>query len=191
MGWSTHGESGGHAYMYWCMYTFKPRCRVTGTHTHTHTLCYTGATMFLCNYIKRFKLIWESDGHKYIYWCIIHILKKVWEQKWVTDTHRATQGHPCFHVTMHRGLRWYWASGGHKYMYWCIYTPTKVWDQKYGDCDKHTMPNRDTRVSIKLCIGGAANMGSQVDINRCTDAYTHSKQGVGTKMGDIHTNSAT
>ena len=30
-----------------------------------------------------------------------------------------------------------------------------------------------------------------MDINTCTDAYTHSKQGVGIEMGDIHTNSTT
>ena len=34
-------------------------------------------------------------------------------------------------------------------------------------------------------------MGSQMDINTCSDADTQSKQGVGTEMGDIHTNSAT
>ena len=34
-------------------------------------------------------------------------------------------------------------------------------------------------------------MGSQMDTNTCTDTYTHSKQGVGTEMGDVDTNSAT
>ena len=29
-------------------------------------------------------------------------------------------------------------------------------------------------------------MGSHMDINMCTDACTHSKQGVGTEMGDRH-----
>ena len=30
--------------------------------------------------------------------------------------------------------------------------------------------------------GGGADMESQVDINTCTDACTHSKQGLGTEM---------
>ena len=34
----------------------------------------------------------------------IHILAKVWEQKWDDcNTHSATKRNPCFHVTMHRG----------------------------------------------------------------------------------------
>ena len=40
------------------------------------------------------------------------------------------------------------------------------------------MPYRGTYVSIKLCIGGGADMGSQMDINSCTDACTHSNQHV-------------
>ena len=45
-------------------------------------------------------------------------------------------------------------------------------------------------VSIKLCIGGGADMGSQVDINACNNACTHSKQGVATQirwLGHKHT----
>ena len=30
-----------------------------------------------------------------------------------------------------------------------------------------------------------------MDINTCTDACAHSRKGLGTEMGDIHTNSAT
>ena len=30
-------------------------------------------------------------------------------------------------------------------------------------------------------------MGNQMDINTCTDAYTHFKQDVETEMGDIQT----
>ena len=30
---------------------------------------------------------------------------------------------------------------------------------------------------------GSTKMGSQVDINTCTDGYTHSKQGVGPEVG--------
>ena len=59
-----------------------------------------------------------------------------------------------------------------------VHILTKVYDQKGGDCDKHTMPHMGTHVSIKLCIGGGVHIHSQVDINSHTDACTHSKQGV-------------
>ena len=49
---------------------------------------------------------------------------------------------------------------------------------------KHTAIQRHP-VSIKLCKGGGPDMGSQVDINSCTDACTHSKQGVGTQAGSL------
>ena len=39
-----------------------------------------------------------------------------------------------------------------------------------------------THVSMKVSTGGLANMGSQVDIITCSDACTHSKQGVGTEV---------
>ena len=51
-----------------------------------------------------------------------------------------------------------------------------------GDWDTCTVTNRGTQVSIKLCIGAEPNMGSQMDINSCTNACTHSKQGVRTEM---------
>ena len=59
-----------------------------------------------------------------------------------------------------------------------VHILTKLFDQKGGDCDKHTMPLRDAHVSIKLCIGDAVDIGSQVDVNSQTDACTHSEQGV-------------
>ena len=46
----------------------------------------------------------------------------------------------------------------------------------------HTMPQRGTHVSMQLYIGGGGNMGSQMDINTCTEAFTHSKQAVGTEL---------
>ena len=49
----------------------------------------------------------------------------------------------------------------------------------------HTVTHRGTQVSMKLCIGVEPDMASQVDINTCTDAYTHSKQGVGTEMRQL------
>ena len=36
----------------------------------------------------------------------VHILNKVWQQKWGGHKQNAIQRHPCFHVTMHTGLRW-------------------------------------------------------------------------------------
>ena len=60
------------------------------------------------------------------------------EVGWLVHTHCATQGNPCFYVTMQRVLSHNGESGRHKYMH-----------------------------------------------------NTHSKQAVGTEMGDIHTNSAT
>ena len=67
---------------------------------------------------------------------------------------------------------------------------TKLWDHKQGDWDTHT--HRGTQISMKLSIGNGADMGSQVDINSCSDACTHSKQGVGPQAGRLgHTHSDT
>ena len=60
-----------------------------------------------------------------------------------------------------------------------VNSPNQVWEQKWGDWDTKTLPYRGTQVSIKLCIGGGADMGSQVDINLCTDACIHPTQGMG------------
>ena len=59
---------------------------------------------------------------------------------------------------------------------------TNVCNQKQGECDKHTMPHMRTHVSIKLYMGHEADMANQVDITTCTDACTHSNQGVGTEI---------
>ena len=122
-GW--HGQSGGHKFMYWCMYTLETRCgnrnEVTGKQTH----CYTGAYQIS---IKLCIGIWtrpgQSGGRNSMYWCIVHILNKVWEHKWGDwDTNTvAIQGHPSFHQTMHRGWTRYGQSGWYKFMYWCMYT---------------------------------------------------------------------
>ena len=97
--------------------------------------------------------------------------------------HSAIQGHPGFHKTMHREcythqqagrqkfMYWYmytfetklWEQfpGAHNYMYWCMYTFQTKWGNKWGDWDTNTLLYRDTQVSIKLCIGGGPDMGSQ------------------------------
>ena len=64
-----------------------------------------------------------------------------------------------------------------------VHIPNKVWEQKSGDWDTNTLPYRATQISMKLCVGDGADMGSQMDINSCTDACTHSKQGVGPEAG--------
>ena len=66
-----------------------------------------------------------------------------------------------------------------------IHILNKVWDHNEDDWDTHAVTHRGTQVSMKLCIGVGQDMASQVDINTCTDAYTHSKQGVGTEMRQL------
>ena len=51
-------------------------------------------------------------------------------------------------------------------------------EQKKGNWDTNTLTYRGTQVSIKLCIVGGVARSSHVDINSCTDACTHSKQGM-------------
>ena len=63
-----------------------------------------------------------------------------------------------------------------------VHILNKVWDLKQGDWDTDTVTHRGTQVSMKLCIGNGADISSQVDINSCTAACTHSKQVVGTEM---------
>ena len=47
---------------------------------------------------------------------------------------------------------------------------------------KHTVPHSEIHVYMLLCIRDAAEFRTQVGIYTCTDACTHSKQGVGTEM---------
>ena len=63
-----------------------------------------------------------------------------------------------------------------------VHILNKVWQQKKDDWYTNTLPYRGTQVSIKLCIGGGPDISSQVDINSCTDACTHSKQGLGPEI---------
>ena len=105
------------------------------------------------------------------------------------------------HTVLHRGTHFLcnYAKGGQAKMgsqmdinRWTIHIHilNNVWEQKWGDWNTNTLPYRGTKVSIKLCIGDGAYMGSQVDINSCTDAWKYSKQGVGTEMrwlGHKHT----
>ena len=66
-----------------------------------------------------------------------------------------------------------------------VHTLNKLWDHKQGDLDTHTVTHRGTQGSMKVCTGVEPDMASQVDINTCTDAYTHSKQDVGTEMRQL------
>ena len=47
---------------------------------------------------------------------------------------------------------------------------------------KHTMPHSNIHVSMSLCTGDGAEFRTQVGINTCTDAYTHSIQNERTDM---------
>ena len=70
-----------------------------------------------------------------------------------------------------------------------VHILNKVWDQRWTDWNIHTVPHTETHISMSLCKGNGAECGTQVDISTCTDACTHSKQGVGTEMrclGHIH-----
>ena len=44
------GQSGGHKFMYWCMYTFETRCGKRNEMTGNQTHCHTGASRFPSNY---------------------------------------------------------------------------------------------------------------------------------------------
>ena len=85
-----------------------------------------------------------------------------------------------------------------------VHILNKVWGDKQGVLDTHTVTHSSTQVSMKLCIGVGLDVASQVDINTefpiklcigagpdedcnvyinsCTDPCTHSKQSVGTEM---------
>ena len=41
-------------------------------------------------------------------------------------------------------------------------------------------------LDTQLCTEGGADMGSQVDMGTCTDACTHSKQGVGPEDNQVY-----
>ena len=64
-----------------------------------------------------------------------------------------------------------------------VHILTKVWDQKWCDCDKLTMPHIHCHVSMKVFKGSGGEMESKVDINWCTDACTHSKHSLGPEIG--------
>ena len=51
-GWGRHGESCGHVYMYWCLYTFWPRCGIRWAVAGTSTWDHTGVYIFVCSYAK-------------------------------------------------------------------------------------------------------------------------------------------
>ena len=100
----------------------------------------------------------------------VHLLTKVWDQmkgNWdmYKGLHRGTHGAgmqrggvrwTCIHVLMH------------------VHILTKEWDQNKGvDWAKHTRPHRSTHVYAQVYQGSGADMGSQVSMHTCTDAYSH------------------
>ena len=62
-----------------------------------------------------------------------------------------------------------------------IHILTKAWGQ--SDWNTHTVQHRGTHVSMLVCKWGEADVQSWADITTCTDAYTHSEQGVGPQRG--------
>ena len=60
---------------------------------------------------------------------------------------------------------------------------TKVWNQKENAWHMHAGPDRGAHLCTQLCIGGGAYMNSHVDMHTCTDACTHSNQGVAPDEG--------
>ena len=75
----------------------------------------------------------------------------------------------------------------------CTHSSQGVWPEAgWLAAHTHTLPCRGIHVSIKLCIRGGVDMGSQVDINSCTDACIHSNHGVGPEAGWLgHTHTHT
>ena len=136
----------------------------------------------------------KSGRHVYMYWCMYTFLAKVWEQKWgwLGQTHSATQGHPCFYEIIQRGRSRHGKSGGHKFhvlMHVCI--QNKVWEQIWDDWNTHCATQGHLWFHVTL-HRGQADMGTPMDTNICTDACTHSKQGVGTEIRWLgHKHSAT
>ena len=61
-GWIRHGESSRHIYMYWCMYTFCPRCVTRRGVTETCMQGHTWAYIFASNYEKG-EETWGSCVH--------------------------------------------------------------------------------------------------------------------------------
>ena len=114
----------------------------------------------------------------------IHSNQGVWpEVGWLGQTHNATQRHPCFHQL---------CIGGRADMDSqvdinsctdaCTHSNQGVWP----DAGRLGHTHSDTQGHPGFCVNilrGWANMGSQMVINTCPDAYTHSKQGVGTQAG--------
>ena len=87
-----HGVSGGHAYKYWCMFTFQPRCQAGRGMTGTCTEGYTEVHMLVHNYAKGLEQMWG------VRWTCIHILMhvniltKVWDMMTGANTWDHTDG---------------------------------------------------------------------------------------------------
>ena len=122
----------------------------------TNTHCHTVSPMFACNYAK------GVEQTREIRWtCIhvlihVHILTKVWEQKWGDSGGTSIQSWD-HHLEV-----------GPPFRCW-----TSIW--RWELQLEMEPPIRSGR--------GESDIGSQVDINTCNDAWTHPYQGVGTEVG--------
>ena len=114
------------------------------------------------------------------------------EMSWLGHKHTAMQGHSTWHQSMHRGCTRWGHSGVHKYMYWCMYTfETRCGNRNVVTGTSNTLIYRGiTDFHQTMHADLEPDMGSQVHLNACTNACTHSKQGVETQirwLGHKHT----
>ena len=65
-----------------------------------------------------------------------------------------------------------------------VHILNKVCDQKWTDWNIHIVTHGNPYF---ICKGDGEEFGTHVDISTCTDACTHSIQGVRTKLGDWDT----
>ena len=99
--------------------------------------------------------------------------------EWLEHAPSTTQKNPSFHISMVMGWTTHEESGREKYIYWCMYTFWPMSGNRSGMTAKHTVSHSDIYVYMSLWIGDGTEFRSQVGINICTDACTHSDQGVG------------
>ena len=127
---------------------------------------------------------WESGRHNYITNALTDSKQGVGiESGWLACTQWHTWA-PMFACNNAKGVEQTWGVRWtciHVLMH--VHILIKVREHKWGDWDTNTLPYRCFQVSIKLCTGYWTDMGSQVDINSCTDACTHSNQDMCPEVG--------
>ena len=112
------------------------------------------------------------------------------EEEWLRYRHIITQGHQCFLCNCSKGMEW---TLGIRctciHVLICVHILTRVWDQKRVTVT-HMQCHTWTVTFSHTCKRHGIDMGSHVNMHTSTDAYTHSKQGVGSEevwLGHTHT----